>query len=235
MKVLAIGAHPDDIELSCAGTLALYSQQGHQVTLASFTCGDMGDVTILPVDLARIRKAEAEASAAILGAQLLWPAVTDELVFPSEEQRQIMIDLLRKADPDVILTHSPSDYHPDHRYVSQLVFDSFFQKGLPHLPGQTVPACRFGQAQIYYMDNTAGIGFQPDEYVDITSTFEIKKRMLQCHTSQLQAMTQLANADVLELIQVHARFRGFAAGCKYAEAFRRLDAFQRGLTRRVLP
>ena len=146
-----------------------------------------------------------------------------------------MIDVLREADPDVILTHSPNDYHPDHRYVSQLVFDSYFQKGLPHLPGQTQAACRFGQTQVYYMDHVAGVGFMPDEYVDISETFEIKRQMLECHQSQLKAMGQLARSDILEMIHIQSRFRGFAAGCKYAEGFRRLDGWQRGVARRLLP
>ncbi len=235
MNILAVGAHPDDIEILCAGTLARYAQAGHAVTLASFTCGDMGDTRVPPPELARIRKAESEASAAILGARLLWPAITDELVFPNEEQRRIMIDLLRQADPDVILTHSPNDYHPDHRYVSQLVFDSYFQKGLPHLPNQRLPACRFGQAQVYYMDNLGGIAFEPAEYVDITEVIETKCRMLQCHQSQLKGMKDLARTDIVEMVRIQAAFRGLAAGCRYAEAFRPLQAFQRGLTRRILP
>lgn len=235
MNVLAVAAHPDDIELSCAGTLARYAKDGHRVWMAIFTCGDMGDLEIPPAELASIRKKEAEAAADILGAQLLWPAITDELVFPNEEQRRVMIDVLRQADPDVILTHSPDDYHPDHRYVSQLVFDSYFQKGLPHIPGQSQKACRFGKAQVYYMDNVAGVGFTPWEYVDITETFATKRQMLECHKSQLRSMSDLANADVLEMIQVQSRFRGYAAGCRYAEGFRRLEAWQRGIARRLLP
>jgi len=146
MNILAIGAHPDDIEILCAGTLARYAQQGHTIFVASFTSGNMGDLKVPPLELGRIRQGEAAAAAAVLGARLLWPGITDELVFPNEAQRRVMIDLVRQADPDVIFTHSPTDYHPDHRYVSQLVFDSYFQKGLPHLPGQNQPACRFGQA-----------------------------------------------------------------------------------------
>jgi LmbE family N-acetylglucosaminyl deacetylase len=234
MNILAIGAHPDDIEILCAGTLALYAQQGHTIFMASFTSGNMGDLKIPPLELARIRKEESEASAAILGARLLWPAITDELVFPNEEQRRVMIDLIREADPDVIFTHSPNDYHPDHRYVAQLVFDSYFQKGLPHLPAQNQPACRFGQTQVYYMDNLGGIGFTPAEYVDITLVIETKRKMLGCHQSQVQPMRELAHTDLLELIEIQSRFRGFAAGCRYAEGFSRLEAYQRGLTRRVL-
>ena len=235
MNILAVGAHPDDIEILCAGTLARYTQQGHAIWMAVFTMGDMGDLAISPAKLAAIRRAEAEASAAVLGAKLLWGGVTDECVFPNEAQRRLMIDLLRQADPDVILTHSPNDYHPDHRYVSQLVFDSYFQKGLPHLPRQEQPACRFGQAMVYYMDNLGGIEFLPTEYVDISSVIDTKCRMLQCHQSQVRAMAELAHTDILEMVRVQARFRGFAAGCQYAEGFRKLEAYQRGLTRRVLP
>src|SRR4051794_3380212 len=120
MNILAIGAHPDDVELNCAGTLARYAQLGHKISIAVFTSGNMGDLRVPPEELARKRKGEAEASAAIIGATLLWPAVDDEHVFPNEAQRSLMIDLLRRADPDVIITHAPNDYHPDHRYVSQL-------------------------------------------------------------------------------------------------------------------
>jgi LmbE family N-acetylglucosaminyl deacetylase len=159
----------------------------------------------------------------------------DEHVFPDREQRRLMIDILREADPDVIFTHSPNDYHPDHRYVSQLVFDSYFQKGLPFIPGQSRAACRFGHAQLYYMDNLGGIGFLPAEYVDISDVMHVKLQMLACHKSQVEAMKELAATELADMVAVQARFRGLAAGCRFAEGFTRLDAYQRGLTRRVLP
>jgi LmbE family N-acetylglucosaminyl deacetylase len=85
------------------------------------------------------------------------------------------------------------------------------------------------------MDHVGGVEFMPDEYVDITETFEIKRQMLACHESQLKAMGSLASADILEMIHVQSRFRGFAAGCKYAEGFGRLAGWQRGVARRLLP
>jgi LmbE family N-acetylglucosaminyl deacetylase len=203
--------------------------------MASFTCGDMGDLDIEPEKLARIRRAESEASAAIIGARLLWPGITDEHVFPNESQRRIMIDLIRETDPDLILTHSPNDYHPDHRYVSQLVFDSYFQKGLPHIPGQSKSACRFGGTQVYYMDTIAGTGFLPDEYVDISSVMETKRRMLRCHKSQFQAIASMTQRNLEQLVDIQSSFRGLASGCAFAEGFCRLDTWQRGLTRRILP
>jgi len=235
MNILAIGAHPDDIEILCAGTLAFYAQQGHRVTMAVFTDGSMGDLKISPAELAQIRREEQQASADIIGARLLWPGVTDEHVFPNEAQRRVMIDLLREADPDVIFTHSPNDYHPDHRYVAQLVFDSYFQKGLPHIPDQSRSACRFGRTQVYYMDTIAGLGFVPAEYVDITAVMETKLRMLRCHKSQFAAISELAHSNLEQVMEIQSRFRGLAAGCAFAEGFCRLEAWQRGLTRRILP
>lgn len=235
MNILCVAAHPDDTELLCAGTLIRYAKEGHKVTIAIFTNGNMGDAVIQPEELAATREKEARAAAAIIGAKVIWPGIMDEHVFPNPEQRRVMIDILREADPDIIFTHSPNDYHPDHRYVGQLVFDSYFQKGLPFIPDQSLPACRFGKAQLYYMDNICGINFTPTEYVDITDVFETKKQMLQCHKSQFVAMQDLANTDMLEMIETQAKFRGMAAGCRYAEGFNRLEAYQRGLTRRILP
>lgn len=205
------------------------------MTIAVFTDGSMGDATVAPDALRRIRESETRAAAAIIDAKVIWGGVLDEHVFPEAEQRRLMIDILREADPDVIITHSPSDYHPDHRYVQQLVFDSYFQKGLPHIPNQQRPACRFARAQLYYMDNLGGIDFQPTEYVDISDVFDIKQAMLACHKSQFAAMKDLAFTDLSEMIEIQARFRGMAAGCRYAEGFTRSEAFQRGLTTRILP
>lgn len=235
MNILAIAAHPDDIEILCAGTLARYAEGGHTVSMAIFTDGSMGDTRIPPTKLAAVRHEEAKAAAAIIGARLLWQGIMDEHIFANEEQRRVMIDLLREADPDVIFTHSPNDYHPDHRHLSQLVFDSYFQKGLPFIPNQSRPACRFGETQVYYMDTIAGIDFVPTEYVDITSVIETKLRMLRCHKSQFSAISELAHRDLEQVTEIQSRFRGLAGGCAYAEGFRRLETWQRGLSRRVLP
>ncbi len=235
MNILAIGAHPDDIELFCAGTLIKYARLGHQITHAVFTSGNMGDLRAAPDTLAAIRKAEAKAAADVIGAELIWAGIDDECVFPNEPQRILMIDILREADPDVVLTHGPGDYHPDHRYVSQLVFDAYHQKGLPNMPGQKLPACRFGLTQVYHMDQMSGISFQPTEYVDITDVFETKRAMLAKHASQVASMKEHSNADILDMIEVIARFRGMACGCRYAEAFRREEAFHRIKPHRILP
>lgn len=235
MNILAVGAHPDDIELLCGGTLLLYAQAGHSLWICPFTDGSMGDLDTKPDPLAATRQAEAQAAADRLGATLIWPGIRDEHVVPDLTQRRVMIDVLRQADPDIILTHDPADYHPDHRGVAQLVFDSFFQKGLPHIPDQQEPACRFGQCALYYMDTVAGIDFSPNEHVDISAVMDAKRELIACHQSQLVAIDAMTATSLENLLEVQSRFRGLAAGCRYAEAFRRCDAFQRGQARRILP
>jgi LmbE family N-acetylglucosaminyl deacetylase len=162
MNILAIGAHPDDIEILCAGTLARYAQQSHAIFLASFTSGNMGDLHIPPPELARIRKKEAEASAAILGARLFWPAIDDELVFPDEAQRRVMIDLIRQADPDVIFTHSPSDYHPTTATCRSLCSTPIFRKACRTCHNRTTPPAASAPLSVLY-GQPRRIGFSPAE------------------------------------------------------------------------
>ncbi len=235
MNILAIAAHPDDIEAYCAGTLIKFARAGHKVTHAVFTSGNMGDLHAPPEQLAATRKAEAQAAADLIGATLIWGGIDDECVFPNEHQRVLMIDILREADPDIILTHGPDDYHPDHRYVSRLVFDAYHQKGLPNIPGQRRPACRFGLTQVFYMDYAMGINFQPMEYVDISDVFQVKRDMLMKHASQVVSMQEHSQVDILDMIEVMGRFRGLNCGCRYAEGFRREEAFHRVKPYRVLP
>lgn len=235
MNIVAIAAHPDDIEAYCAGTLAKFANQGHKVFHAVFTSGNMGDLHADPVTLAATRKAEAQAGADVIGAELIWGGIDDECVYPSEAQRNLMIDIMRETDPDIIITHGPDDYHPDHRYVGQLVFDAYHQKGLPNIPGPERPACRFGLTQVFHMDYAMGVAFVPQEYVDITDFYETKRQMLLKHASQLVSMQEHSGADIMDMIEVMARFRGLNCGCRYAEGFRREEAFHRVKPYRVLP
>ena len=93
INILCVAAHPDDTELLCAGTLARYAEQGHHVTIAIFTNGDVGDAVIEPGMLGPTRAQEARDAAAIIGAHVIQPGITDELVFPDREQRHVMIDV----------------------------------------------------------------------------------------------------------------------------------------------
>ncbi len=235
MRILAVGAHPDDIEILCAGTLLRYADAGHEICMAVATNGEQGHLTIMPMELAAIRKAEAEASAAIAGARLFWMGYPDQMLFHDKETRLRFTEMIRQANPDVIITHNPNDYSQDHRVVSELMFSASFQAVVPHLFTDTpyikqVPA-------LYYMDNVAGTDFLPAELVDITSVIDRKAAMLECHQSQLVWLKEHDGLDVVDMMKTVAKFRGLSCqgNVEYAEGFRHLDAWGRNHVTRLLP
>lgn len=95
MKVLAVGAHPDDLEILCVGTLAKYAQRGDSVTMAVATNGEVGSPTLCKAEIAEIRRHEAEASAAVIGAHLIWMNYPDEFLFSTEETRLTFLNMVR--------------------------------------------------------------------------------------------------------------------------------------------
>jgi len=234
MNILAIGCHPDDIEVACAGTLARYIERGDRVVMCHITNGNMGHKIIMPDELRTIRLGEAQNSGKILGAEVLTCDVGDLVVYGDcKEQRDVVIDIIRYADPDIIITHSPNDYMPDHVAASKLVFDASFTATLPHYP------TKHGHTEklppLYYMDTLAGLNFQPTEYVDITGVMDIKMKMLECHVSQMKWMRDHDNIDFAEFVTSCARYRGIQCGVKYAEAFTACYAWPKVAAKRVLP
>lgn len=218
MNVLAIGAHPDDIEISCAGTLAKLVQAGHKVTICHASDGDKGHYRIPPEELIPIRQGEARQAGAIIGSEVISLGMRDGSILADHEgNRTIFIDLMCRVQPDMVITHAPNDYMPDHVAVNKLVFDTTF---LATLPGASklYPNAR-KVPSLYYMDNLSGIDFQPTLYVDITDTFATKADMLKQHQSQLVWLKEHDNVDVLDMMETLGKFRGVQAGCKYAEGF----------------
>jgi len=233
MRILAVGAHPDDLEILCGGTLAKYARLGHNITMAVLTNGNMGHPNIEPAEMARIRRKEFENSANIIGANTIWMDVDDEMSVIDLPSRLAMVDVLREARPDVILTHCDIDYHVDHRNTSTLVFEAAplacvfnIKRALPQLDKQPL---------IYHFDTLGAVGFLPTEYVDISDTIETKLAMFRCHKSQDDWMREATGFDISDVIRNVASVRGYAAGVKYAEGFVRVDAWYRGTTERVLP
>jgi len=232
-RVLAVGAHPDDLEILCGGTLAKFAGQGVQVDMAVATDGSAGHMVIPPAELAAIRRQEAINAAAVIGAKLHWLGYTDELLFEDIPTRLRFVELVRETKPDLILTHDPDDYHPDHRVVSRLVFGASFVSGLPNVK-TNLPA-HPGVQPLYYFDVLTGINFSPGEFVDITDTQAIKKQMLECHASQLTWLEEHHSVNGLDFIDVMGRSRGMQCGVAFAEAFRPLMGWGRLRPYRLLP
>jgi LmbE family N-acetylglucosaminyl deacetylase len=132
-RVLAVGAHPDDIEILAGGTLAKFALQGDQVSIAIATDGSAGHMLIPPEELALIRQEEAQQAASLIGADFYWMGFKDEFLFEDIPTRLFFVDLIRATRPDLILTRNPTDYHPDHRATSRLMFDASFVSGLPNV------------------------------------------------------------------------------------------------------
>jgi len=234
LNILAVGAHPDDLELLCAGTLARYRQAGHTVTLCTIARGDRGASHGSRDELAAVRSREAKAAAELIGARHFSLEVPDGEVDGSDrDQRRRLTEVIRISAPDLVITHSPDDYMSDHNECSELVFASTFLAtlGLFECDGPvlaSVPA-------LVYMDTLSGLNFEPDEYVDISSTIDTKVAMMAAHKSQLDWLGSHDEMDAIAQIRTVAAFRGLQSGVAYAEAFRHCRRHLRMRTYRLLP
>ena len=234
MRVLAVGCHPDDLELRAYGTLIRYIENGDEVVICGVANGCMGHMEIMPEELAPIRLAEAQNAAKLIGAEYINLGVDDLAVNSRDEVLyKKMIDVIRYAKPDVIITHAANDYMRDHNEVHELVYNAGFDSSIPHF--FTEHPVHPLIASIYYMEPTASNAFIPTDYVDITGVIEKKLEALACHKSQIVWLKDHDGKDVLETTRAAAMFRGELSKVKYAEAFLRCDQVLRMTTTRLLP
>ena len=224
MKIMAFGAHPDDIEFLCAGTLAKYHQAGHEVAIAISTNGEVGSANLKKPEIAAIREKEARASADLISAEFFWMGYPDEFLFNSREVRLHYIEVIRQFRPDMIIcTDKDADYHPDHTTTGQIIWDTHVMLTVPNIETASPPCAKI--PEIVYMDTVAGVNFQPEFYVDISAQWETKAAMIACHQSQEAWMVQQYGVTCVEFGQTQSRLRGFQAGCRYAEGFRKPKFF----------
>lgn len=234
MNVLAIGCHPDDMEINCAGTLAKCVARGDKVTVCHVANGNLGHEIIEPNELRNMRAKEAQNAGKLAGIEVVTCDVGDLMVYEgSKTQRDLVVDVIRTAQPDFIITHAPNDYMPDHLAVSRLVFDATFAASVPHY--KTAISGKSEVTPLYYMDNLAGVNFIPTEYVDISEQIDKKLEMLECHISQLKWMRDHDNIDFAEFVKTCARYRGLQCGVQYAEGFTQCLAWPKIVPRRLLP
>ena len=234
MNILAIGSHPDDIEIACGGTLILYARAGHNVSMCNIACGDMGHAVIMPDELREIRKKESEAAAKVIGADHYLVDLGDGYIEAgNKEARARLIEIIRFTKPDVIITHNLDDYMRDHIQASAMAYDASFIATLPHLVTQSRHTTVF--PPVFYMDTLAGIGFLPTEYVDISDVIEQKLEALACHESQIKWMLDHDHIDFLDFVRTCNKFRGLQCSVAYAEGFRQYAGWARMRTVRVLP
>lgn len=235
MKVLAIGCHPDDLEIACGGTLRKYVEQGAEVYMAHIANGNLGHVVIEPGPLAELRTKEAENAGAILGAKAVFNLDVGDMMVDSHNAQVIdaVADVVRFVTPDVIITHNDDDYIQDHTETSRLATNGSFCAGLSHRPRNYDTCNSF--IPVFFMDTLAGVNFQPTHYVDITEQMDTKIRALECHESQLKWMLEHDKIDFADMVRTCSKYRGYQCGVPYAEGFRPYNVYPRYSTKQLLP
>jgi LmbE family N-acetylglucosaminyl deacetylase len=206
-KVVVAGAHPDDPETGCGGTIVRYTDQGHEVTALYLTRGEAGIRGKSHRQAAAIRTAECEKSCRILKARPVFAGQIDGATELNAARYEAFRKLLVAEKPDVVFTHWPVDAHRDHRVCSLLVYDAWLGSGR-----------RF--ALYFYEVDLGGETqcFRPTDYVDITATEPRKKAACLAHVSQGAATSFYPNYHA----KMH-EFRGMESGFKLAEAFAHHD------------
>jgi N-acetylglucosamine malate deacetylase 1 len=197
VKIMAVGAHPDDIEIYMSGTMAKYKKRGDHIDYVIATDGRKGGKEKAE-DIRKRRKKEAQSSAKCLDVKPIFLDYSDGELTYDANTYQKMRELLDDVQPHLIFTHNPADYHADHRVLSKLVFDAASFK---------IP--------VVYCDSLMGADFQPNFYIDITKEFPLKREMIMKHQSQLQT-------GILEIAELVNQFRGAQTTgklSKYAEAY----------------
>ena len=234
-RVLAIGAHPGDIGVLCSGTLARFARQGASVVWAAVTDGAAGHakMPIARAKLAAMRLVHETQAAGEIGAEMVWMGREDGLLFEVRDLTRLLVDLVRQARPDVVITHRPDDYHTDNSLVGREAYQAVRLACLhnlrtAHRPLASIP-------MLYHMDSWISRSFEPTEYVDITTAFAAKQAMVRANKIGVKWLRDFDGVDIFDLIATAAKFRGLQCGAKYAECFQSPASWPQVPTSRLLP
>lgn len=196
MRILAIGAHPDDIEFGCGGTLIKYARKKHEIYLLVLTKGEIGATP-------HIRQEEQERAARFLKAKkIFWGGFQDTRIPTSKELINEIENVLAKVKPDIVFFNYYDDIHQDHRAIAD----------------GSSSATRYVNKVLFYEVPTTK-NFEPDVFMDIADVLNDKLKLLKLHLSQVKK-TRVPHLTILESAKSCANFRGFQARVKYAEGFK---------------
>ena len=211
-SVLAIGAHPDDIEIGCGGTLCLLRDQGYEINHLIITSGEEGSIRLGKAELGKIRQKEALKSAEVLGVKkVIFLGIEDGFTSFSKESKIQIISNIRKIRPEIIFTHAKSDHFPDHALVHQLTMSSITASAGPWYPNAGISPHQVQKVFGYEVWSPIS-NFQIA--MNIESFIEQKLEALKQHVSQTE------NIDYIEAIKGLAKYRGVMSMTgTYAEAF----------------
>ena len=229
--VLAVGAHPDSVEKTCAGTLALLSKAGWKVVIATMTPGDKGSRSLSSESIANVRKQEARESSALIDGTYHCLEWRELAVFFGDMACRRTTALIRDVRPHLVLTHPPRDCLPDFEQTSLIVRHACHASVVPNYvvpgyPGDSIPPPIEAVPHLYYFDAIEGMDVLGDPIavsviVDVTSTRDKKRRMLAKHDSQRQLATELHGLDdYVSQVESLNKNTGKRAEFEYGEGFR---------------
>lgn len=222
--ILAIGVHPDDVELSCSGTLINEIKRGHKAGVLDLTAGELGTR-----GTAETRAAEAALAAKIMGLSARENLGMRDGFFKNDEEHQLMvIKAIRKYQPEVVLANILDDRHPDHGRAGKLVADACFLAGLTKIEtvgDDGMPQKRWRPKHIFHYIQDRF--YEPDLVVDITDVFEQRMEAIKAYGTQFHVspdstkgvQTYISNPDFFEALISRARLMGKRIGVKFAEGF----------------
>ncbi len=226
-RILAIHAHPDDLEFQCSGTLALLARLGCPIAMATMTPGDCGSAGPRRRDDRRRPARGGRRAAALLGAEYVCLEFRDMAIFDDDESRRRVVEAIRRARPSLVLTAPPVDYHADHEATSRLVRDACFAATLPNYKTRQwdpPPPGRHPAPLLRRPDRRRRPRRPPDPRRLLSRRdegFDLKRRMLACHASQRDWLRRQHGVDeYLDAQERWSRARGDEAGSDHAEAFR---------------
>jgi LmbE family N-acetylglucosaminyl deacetylase len=228
IRVLALFAHPDDAEFLCAGTLAHLADRGTSIHIVTLTAGDCGSSILPSAKIARLRRQEAQRSATHVHAEYMCLEERDLLVLYDRPTLRKVMELVRRIDPALVLTHAPQDYMVDHETVSRLCQSACFGASAPNFrTGARRPAeATRTIPHLYYTQpfgdrDILGSEVFPSFVVDISATLERKEKILACHESQ-RAWLQFQQSlpELGDPARQMAARAGKLAGVPWGEGFR---------------
>jgi bacillithiol biosynthesis deacetylase BshB1 len=227
LDILVMAAHPDDAELSCAGTILKHIAAGKKVGIVDFTRGELGTR-----GTPEIRLQESADATKILGLHARENLGIRDGFFRNDEETQLkLIEVIRKYQPDIVLANALEDRHPDHGKGAQLAIDTCFLSGLRQIKTGDLPAWRPAQVYHYIQDRY----LEPDFVVDISSQWDQKEAAIRAFKSQFfdpnsaEPASYISSPDFLNFIQARAMEMGHKIGVKYGEGFQSQKTLEKTL------
>ena len=227
-RALAVAAHPDDIEFMMAGTLLLLREHGWETHYLNLSSGNLGSLTMPPIETARTRRKEARAASDRLGAVWHAPICNDLEIFYEDRTLRRLGAIVREVDPDVVLTHSPQDYMEDHMITARLAVSAAFVRAMPGYRTSPVRKPARREVTIYHasphgLRDGLRRRVHPGAFVDTSSVQAAKRAALECHASQGQFLdaTQGMESVVRKMEEFSLEVGKLSRKFRFAEGWRR--------------